>query len=144
MSQTRIHREGHVGRDHEFVDALRERRRKTLTAEFGRRGQADPAAVGQLLECLLEAGRRGDAGIIMALAAFEIADAVQRLQHLLAEFSRLIEDRLAHIGRGIAEAGKIVIPVDLKHVVEEEVHVFNGGFIDRHGVLSIGLKVILQ
>ena len=71
----------------------------------------------------------------MAGAALEIADAIERLQHFLAELGRLTQNRLAHVGGGIAEPGKIVVAVDLKHVVEQESDVFQGRFVDRHGVL---------
>ena len=56
----------------------------------------------------------------MAGAALEIADAIERLQHLFAEFGGLVQNRLPHVGGGVAEAGKIVVAVDLKHVVEQE------------------------
>ena len=49
-----------------------------------------------------------------------------------AELGGLAEDRLAHIGGGVAEAWKVVVAVDLKHVVEQEGDVFHGGFVDRH------------
>ena len=68
----------------------------------------------------------------MAGAAFEIADAIERLQHLFAEFRGFGENRLPHIGGSVAKAGKIVVAVDLEHVVEQEGNVFQGGFIDRH------------
>ena len=56
----------------------------------------------------------------MAGAALEIADAVERLQYLFAEFGGLAQNRLPHIGGGVAKAGKIVVAVDLKHVVEQK------------------------
>ena len=68
----------------------------------------------------------------MTGAALEIADAVERLQHFFAEFGGLAQDRLAHIGGGVAEAWKIVVAVDLKHVVEQKADVFHRGFVDRH------------
>jgi hypothetical protein len=71
----------------------------------------------------------------MPLAALEIADAVERLQHLFGELGGLADDRLAHIGRGVGEAGQIIVAIDLEHVVEQEGDVFHGGFVDRHGVL---------
>jgi hypothetical protein len=89
-----------------------------------------------LLEGFLESLRRGDAAVVVALAAFEIAHTIERLQDLLAEFRRFAEDRLAHVGGSIGEAGKIVVAVDLEHVVEQEAHIFHGGFVDWHRVLS--------
>ena len=76
--------------------------------------------------------------VVVAGAALEIADAVERLQHFFAEFGRLAQNRLPHIGGGIAEARKIVVAVDLEHVVEQEGDVFHGGFVDRHDVLPAG------
>ena len=52
-----------------------------------------------------------------------------------AEFCGFVQDRLAHVGGGVAEAGKIVVAIDLKHVVEQETDVFQGGFVARHGFL---------
>src|SRR3981189_1314562 len=72
----------------------------------------------------------------MAGAALEIADAIKRLQHFFAELRSLGQNSLPHIGGGVAKAGKIVIAVDLEHVVEEKADVFQGGFVDRHGFLS--------
>ena len=118
--QAAIHRKRHVGRALEFVDRLAQRHRQALPAIFRRRRQAEPAAFGDLLVGFLEALRRGHAAVVMALAAFEIADAVERLQHFFGQFRRLAQDRLAHIGGGIAKAGKIVVAIDLKHVVEQE------------------------
>ena len=77
----------------------------------------------------------------MPLAAFEIADAVERLQHLFGEFCGLAQNRFAHIGGGVGETGQIVVAIDLEHVVEQEGDVFHGGFVDRHDVLRQGQKV---
>src|SRR6185312_15420414 len=102
------------------------------------RRQPEPPALGHLLERFLEALRRGDAAVGIVLAALEIADAVERLQHLFGELGGFAQDRLAHIGRRTREAGQIVVAVDLEDVVEQEVHVFHGGLVDRHGSLPAG------
>ena len=132
--QAAIHRKRHIGRALEFGDGLGQRHRQPLPAIFRRRREAEPAALGHLLERFLEAFRGGHRAVVMADAAFEIADAIERLQHLFAEFGRLVQDRLADIGGGVAKAGKIVVAVDLKHVVEQEIDVFQGGFVARHGL----------
>ena len=126
----------------EFVDGLAQRHRQALPAIFRRRRQTEPAAFGDLLEGFLEAFRRGHAAVVMAGAALEIADAIERLQHFFGELGGLAQDRLAHVGGGVAEAGKIVVAVDLKHVVEQEIDVFDGGFVDRHGVLPAGWRLL--
>ena len=66
-----------------------------------------PSAYG--VEGLLEALRRGDAAVVVARAAFPVADAVQRLQHLLAELRCLAQDRLDHVRRGVGEARQVVV-----------------------------------
>ena len=130
-----IHRKRHVGRALEFGDGMRQRHRQALPAIFRRRRQAEPAALGHLLEGILEAVGGGDPAVVMAGAALEIADAIERLQHFLGEFGRFRQNRFPHVGGGVAEAGKIIIPVDLKHVVEQETHVFQRGFVTRHRLL---------
>ncbi len=76
----------------------------------------------------------------MPLAAFKIADTIERLQDLFGELCGLAQDRLAHIGGGVGETGQIVVAIDLEHVVEQEGDVFHGGFVDRHDVLPAGAK----
>ena len=88
-----------------FVDGLAQRHRQPLPAIFRRRRQSEPAALGDLLEGFLEAFRGGDAAVVMAGAALEIAGAVERLQHLFGQFRGFRQDRLPHIGGGVAKAG---------------------------------------
>ena len=52
--------------------------RQALAAEFRRRRDADPAAFDDLLEGVLETRRRGHAAVALALAAFLVADAIER------------------------------------------------------------------
>ena len=94
LRQRRIHGKGHVGRRHELVDGDRHRRRQALAAELGRRRNAHPAAFGVLLVGGLEAVRRGDAAVGVARAALLVADAIERLHHLLAELGGFRQDRL--------------------------------------------------
>ena len=142
--QAAIHRKRHIGRDLKFVDRLAQRDRQPLPAIFRRRREPEPAAFGHLLESLLEAFRGGHAAVVMAGAALEIADAIERLQHFFAEFGRLAQNRLPHVGGGVGKAGKIVVAVDLKHVVEQEADVFNWGFVDRHYSLPAWLAAPLR
>ena len=134
--QAAIHRKRHIGRALEFVDGLAQRHRQALPAIFRRRRKPEPAAFGDLLEGFLETLRRRHAAVVVAGAAFEIAGAIERLQHFFAELGGLAQDRLAHVGGGVGKAGKIVVAVDLEHVVEQEIDVFHGGFVDRHGFLA--------
>ena len=111
---------------------MRERRRQALPAIFGRRRQPEPAAFGELFESFLEALGRGDAAVGIAFAAFEIANPVEGLQHLLCELCSFAQNRIAHIGGCVREAGKVVVAVDLEDVVEQEFDFFNWRFVDRH------------
>ncbi len=135
-----IHRKRHVRRTLELGDGLAERDRQSLPAIFGRSREAEPAALGHLLERFLETFRGGHPAVIMAGAALQIADAIERLQYLFAQFRSLGQNRLPHIGGGVAKAGEIVVAVDLEHVVEQETDIFQGGFVGRHGVLSAGWR----
>lgn len=132
-----IHRERHIGGDLEFGDGLRQRHRQALATEFSGSREAEPAAFGDLLVRFLEAFRRGHAAVVVALAAFEIADAIQRLQHFFAELGGFAQNRLAHIGGRVSKAGQIVVAIELKHVVEQEADVFERGFVAGHGILSV-------
>ncbi len=140
--QAAIHRKRHVGRALEFGDDLAQRHRQPLPAIFRRRRQPEPAAFGHLLEGFLETLRGGDAAVVVAGTAFEIAATIERLQHLFAQLGRLADDGFAHVGGGIGKTGQVVVAIDLEHVVEQEGDVFHGGFVGRHGVLPAGATEI--
>ena len=132
LREAGIHGEGHVGRAEHFVDRDGQRRRQVLAAEFGRRRNADPAALDQLLEGVLEAGRGGDAAVGVARAAFLVADPIERGEHFLAELGRLAQHRLDHIGRSVGKARQIAVAVEMEDVVQQEQRVVHGGLIGRH------------
>src|SRR4029077_8071009 len=94
--------------------------RQARAAERRRRRRADPAAGGQFTVGVLETRRRGDGTVGMAPAAFLIADAVERGEHVLAELCRLGEDGFDEIGRGFGETRKVVVALDLEHVAQQE------------------------
>src|SRR5258708_4829060 len=107
-----IHQNRHMGRPLNFVARLAQRHRRALPAIFRRRGQAQPAAFGDLLVGLLEAFRRRHAAVVVPGAAFEIAGAIEWLQHFLGEFGGLAQNRLPPVGGGIAIGGKIILASD--------------------------------
>ena len=94
----------------------------------------------EALERGLEALRGGDAAIVVTDAAFEIAGAIEWLQDFFRELGRFAENRFAHIGRCVAEARKVVVAVELEHIVQEEADVFQRGFVTRHVDLMVRLK----
>ena len=140
LSQAGIHREGHVGRAKELVDDLRHEHRQALAAEFGRRRDADPAAFDDLLEGVLETRRRGHAAVALALAAFLVADAIERSQHLLAELGGLAENSFDDVRRCVGEAGQVGIAVDAEDVVKQELHVIDRRLVARHEFGSPGCE----
>ena len=93
---------------------------------------ADPAALGELLVGRLEPGRRRHAAVGMAAAAFLVADAIERGQHVLAEFRRLAEHGGDQIRRRIGEAGQVVVALDMEDVGQQEHDVVDRSFVARH------------
>ena len=53
----------------------------------------------------------------------------------------LAQHRLDHVGRGVGEAGQIVVAVDVEDVVEQEQHVVDGRFVGRHCPFPAGFWV---
>ena len=88
------------------------------------------------MECRLEAGRRGDAAVAVALAAFLVADAVERGQYLAAELARFRQHGLDQIGRGVGEAGEVVVALEMEDVVQQERHVVDRRLVARHNCPS--------
>ena len=134
LGQTGIHGERHVRRAEELVERLRQHHRQALAAEFGGRRYAEPAAGGQPLIGVLKPGRRRHRAVVVPAAAFLVADAVERREHLFGEFCRLPEHRLDKIGRGFGEAGQIVVAIDVEHVAQQEHHIVDGSLVARHDV----------
>ena len=69
----------------------------------------------------------------MALAALLVADAIERREHVLAEFRRFGEHRFDQVGRGIGKARQVVVAIDVKHIAQQEHHVVDGRLVGRHG-----------
>jgi hypothetical protein len=68
----------------------------------------------------------------MARAAFLVADAIERGEHLFAELGRLAQHGFHHVGCGIAEAGQIAVAVEMEDVVQQEQRIVHGGLVGRH------------
>jgi hypothetical protein len=132
LHETRIHREGEIGRGQEFVDDHGQRAGQSLSAIFGGTGQPDPAAGDELRVGFLESRRRGDTAVGMARTSFDVACSVERSEHLGAELSCFYEHCFDHIGRRVAKSRHIVVALDVEHIVEQEHHVVCGRVIDRH------------
>ena len=134
--QAAIHRKRHVCRALEFSDRLAQRHRQSLPTIFSGCRQAEPAALGYFPERLLESIWSCDTAIFMAGATFEIADTIERLKDFLRQFCRFERTASLTSAEASLKSGKIIVPVDLKHIIEQEIDVFHGCFVDRHDVLS--------
>ena len=88
LRQAGIHAEGHVGRGDEFVHRRREHVGQALPAIFRVAGKPDPAARGVVAPRLAEAGGRRHRAVVMARAALDVADPVERREPLLGEARR--------------------------------------------------------
>ena len=132
LGQARIHREGEIGRRQELVDLLGHEHRQTLAAELARRGDADPAALHDLSVGVLEALGRGHAAVVVAGAALDVANAIERGKYVFAEFSGFAENSLDEVGRGVSETREIGVALDVEHVIEQEQHVIDGRLVGRH------------
>ena len=141
LGETRIHRESQIGGGQELIDLLGHEHRQALAAEFAGCRNSDPAAFDDLPVGILEALRRGHAAVGIAGAAFDVADPVERGEHVLAELGGLAEDRLYDVGRSVRKAWKIGITLDVEHVVEQEHHVVDRRLVARHGFRLPGPRI---
>ena len=106
---------------------------QALAAIFRIACDADPAALDQRLVGFLEAFRRGDAAVLVALAALHVADAIERLDDLLGEFRAFAEHRFDDVERGLGETGRIGVAGVVENVVQQENGVVHRRFVSRHG-----------
>jgi hypothetical protein len=127
-----IHFERLVGGEQIFGDGGADRLRKALAAILLGRGEGRPAALDELVPGLLEARRRRDAAVLVADAAFLVADPVQGRQHLGSEAAALGQYRLDHVGGGVLEAGQVGVALDAEHVLQDEAGLADGGGVAGH------------
>src|SRR5690606_478045 len=99
-----------------------------------------PAALDELPVGFLEAGGRRDLAVDEG-AAFGVALLVEGRDHVFAEARALREDRLDHVGGRLAGARQsLVVGGIVEHLVDEETHVPERGFILRHRYLRIAAR----
>ena len=89
VGQSGVHGEGEICGGLVLAEQDGEEVGQALAAIFRIACDADPAALDQRLVGLLEAFRRGDAAVLVALAALDVADPIERLGDLLGEFRAL-------------------------------------------------------
>src|SRR3546814_19399751 len=79
-----------------------------------------PSRLDELLICLLEPGRRGDAAIGMTGAAFPVASLIKRKQNFGNEAPAFTQHSLYPVGRSAFETRQDRIPPDLQNVAQNE------------------------
>ena len=134
VAEAGIHREGLVRGGEHLLQREAHRRRQPLPAELGIAGDARPAALGELLVGFLEAlGRAHDA--VLVVAAFLVAGAVQREQHVLAELGGFLDDGVDRVGGRVLVARQLGELRDVDDFVQNELNVLDRGLVDGHGFL---------
>ena len=103
---------------------------------LGRGRDAHPAALAIGVVGGLEAFRRRDRAVVVAPAAFLVADAVQRREDLLAQLRAFGEDRLDEVRRRVGEPGQVVVPLEAEDVVQQEQRIFDRRLVARHAASS--------
>jgi hypothetical protein len=89
-----------------------------LTAICGIACKPDPTAFDQALIGLLEALGGDDAAVVLPLAAFDVANAVKRLNDLLDEFRAFAEHRVDNIDRRLGKARAVSVFGVVEHVAQ--------------------------
>ena len=131
-----IHAERHVGGGQHLLERGRHHGGQALTAIFRIAHQVRPAGLDHLLIRRLEAGRGLDRVIRGPGAAFLVADAVQRGQHLLAEPPALLENLIHRIDVGVLEARQVGVGLEIEDVAQDEGVVTDRGAVG-HGVVAL-------
>ena len=124
-------RKSQVRRAAHFLDCRTQDLRQPLATKLGRRGQANPAAGTEGAISLLPARRRAHTRRGQ-LAAFDIANTIERCQHLGAQPGRLVEHRIHQVGRRFFVTGQLRNLVQPDDLVEHEAHVLHRSLIMAH------------
>ncbi|MNT31827.1 hypothetical protein D3C72_1676800 [compost metagenome] len=103
VGQQRAQRERQVGAVQHLVAGGGDQLGQALAAKLLRMQHALPAALAELAEGLLKAGRGGDHAVLPA-ARVQVAGAVQRRDDLLVELGGLVQHCLGRFRRGFLEA----------------------------------------
>ena len=133
VAEARIHGEGLVRGGEHFLQREAHGGRQALAAELGIAGDGCPAALAEHVVGVLEAlGRVHDA--VLVSAAFLVAAAVQRKQHVLAELGRFFHDGVDGVGGSVLVARQAGELRDVEHLVQHELDILERGFVDGHGI----------
>ena len=134
VGQQRTEREAQVGAVDHLDARSADRLRQALPAVLGRMLQALPAAFAELAERILEARRRRHDAVLPGRWA-QIAFAVERREHFLAEAGAFLEHGLRGVEACLLEAGQARDRLEIGELLHAEQHVLDGGDI-AHGVCS--------
>ncbi|MNQ77520.1 hypothetical protein D3C85_923900 [compost metagenome] len=124
----------HVGGVDGFIGRQFQRLGQGLAAGLDRGGQAGPAAFGELLVGVDEAGGGGD-GAVGVLGAGQVAGTVQRGQHLFRELTGGLQHRAHDVGVVVCEGAGGGDLINAGDGFQGEGEVTDGGAV-AHGVLQ--------
>ena len=139
LREQRAEREREVGRAEHLVEAGEERHRQAHAAVLRRRGEADPAALGEGAVGFGEAGGGADDAVLEPRGG-EVAGAAEGGEHVLGEAGGLGQHRLGGLGRRLGEALGLGEAAGADHGVEQEAHLGYRRAV-RHPRLLVGPAV---
>ena len=134
VAQPRVHAEGHVGRDHHFLNHELQRMRQAGAAVLRVGGQRGEAVFTVLVVGFLEPGRGADHAVFQR-TALTVTGLVEGQQLVLGELRRLVQHGVDQVGRGILVA---LIGAQLgcvPELVQDELHILERRVVsvsDRH------------
>ena len=120
VRQAGVHGKRHVGRRRHLGIGQAEHTRQALAAEGRIGAQRWPAGLDHGVVGRLETGGRLDRIVRRPDAAFLVAGAVDRGEHLFAELSALGQDLLDHVHRCVGEAGQVGVVFEAQDLPQHE------------------------
>ena len=135
MGQAMVHGKGLVGAREHLAHGGPEDVRHVLAAEFLGQVERGPAARLDLFEGVAEAPGRAHHAIFQG-AAFGVSDGVEGGQNFGGNLAGLFQNGGGEVGFEFAVAGR-VRGRDPEHVMQQELHVFDGGGVAGHGLVSL-------
>ena len=115
--RVQLHRQ--TGPRHHFIHCRSNRHRQAHAAAFGPCGNANPATIGNRA---IAFGKTGAAPhfAVFQNGGIQITGPLQRVQHLAAQFSRLVQNGLDHIRRCLGELIGRGHLIQTDHMVKQE------------------------
>ena len=137
VAEARIHAERQVGGAEELLQHEVDDVGQALAAVFRIGGHSRPAAFDELGVGFREAGGGADHAVLV-VAAFLVAGAVERLEHVFRQLGAFLQHGLDQVGRVVLVAGQFGKLGDGEDFVEHETNIVQRRLVGRHdGNLSL-------